>query len=71
VQLSSQGNQVSVTIINAQGQRYHGSGRWINYPHTFDYSLPGVPGVASCTVMSDGRIQVIYGGAPTYWTKQY
>lgn len=71
VQLSSQGHQVFVTIIGRDGKRHQGSGRWTNYPHTFDYSIPGVNGIANCTFLADGRIQVIYGNqAPSYWTRQ-
>lgn len=72
VQLSSTGNQVTVVIITQDGKRYNGGGRWLNYPNSFDYSIPGTPGVATCTVLSDGRIQVNYGNKPpTFWTKQY
>jgi hypothetical protein len=71
VQLSSSGHQVSVTIIGADGRRHQGAGRWINYPHTFDYSIPGYPGVAQCSVLPDGRIQVVYNQTVSYWTKQY
>ena len=72
IQLSSQGNQVFVAIIGKDGKRYQGSGRWIQYPKTFDYSVPGIVGVANCTVLNDGRIQVVYkNGTPSYWTKQY
>ena len=70
VQLSSSGQQVYVTIVGSNGQRYKGSGRWLNYPNKFDYSLPGYPGQAVCTFVSKNQIHVNYNGKVTYWNRR-
>lgn len=70
VQLSSNAQQVFVTIIGSNGQRYKGSGRWLSYPNKFDYSLPGFPGQAICTVVSPSQIHVNFNGKVTYWNRQ-
>ncbi len=70
VQLSSQGRQVFVTLINAAGKRFQGSGRWLQAGQTFDYSLPGYPGVTTGTVQNTKRITVAYGETPSIWTRQ-
>jgi len=70
VQISAQGQQVFVTLINAAGKRFQGSGRWLQAGQTFDYSLPGYPGVATGTVHSAKRITVAYGATPSTWTRQ-
>ena len=70
VQLSSQGQQVFVTLINAAGKRFQGSGRWLQAGQTFDYSLPGYPGVATGTVHNPNRITVAYGATPSTWVRQ-
>lgn len=69
VQLSSQGNQISVTIISPNGARSDGIGRWIQYGSKFDYSIAGFNGVANCTVASPNRIDVLFGGKWTTWTR--
>lgn len=70
VQISSQGQQVFVTLIDAAGKRFQGSGRWLHAGQRFDYSLPGYPGVATGTVHSAKRISVAYGETPSTWTRQ-
>lgn len=70
VQLSTQGQQVFVTIIGSNGSRVQGSGRWTQYPYRFDYSLPGYPGVANCALMNNGQIQVNYQGQVTTWSRR-
>lgn len=70
VQLSSQGQQVFVTIVSAQGQRFQGSGRWLQYPNKFDYSLPGYAGTAVCTFVNKNQIHVNYNGKITYWNRR-
>ena len=70
VQLSAQGQQVFVTLINAAGKRFQGSGRWLQAGQKFDYSLPGYPGVATGTVHDARRISIVYGNTPSIWTRQ-
>ena len=70
VQLSSQGHQVFVTIIGQSGKRFQGSGRWLQYPKSFDYSLPGYPGTAVCTFVNNSQIHVNYNGKVTYWNRR-
>ncbi len=70
VQISSQGNQIFVTVITRDGQRHQGSGRWVSHPTRFDYSMPGFSQVAECRVMSSSEIYVNSGGQTTVWTKR-
>lgn len=70
MQLSTQNQQVFVTIISRNGARTQGSGRWTNYPYQFDYSIPGYNGVAHCSVMRNGQIQVNFNNQITTWTRR-
>ena len=71
VQIATQGNQVFVTVIGSDGKRYQGSGRWTAYPSRFDYSIPGIQGIAHCTVLQGGTIRVDYNSPqPSYWTRR-
>lgn len=69
VQVSSQGQQISVMIIGTNGQRSQGIGRWIKKGYQFDYSIAGFKGVAICTILNSNKIKVVFSGKPTYWTR--
>lgn len=68
VQVSVNGNQIQVTLVDQQGNRHHGIGRWIKYGSKFDYSIAGFNGAAECTVVSSSRIDVFFGKWTT-WTR--
>lgn len=68
VQVSVNGNQIQVTLVDQQGRRHQGIGRWIQYGSKFDYSIAGFNGAAQCTVVSANRIDV-YFGKWTTWTR--
>ena len=70
VQVNSQGNQVTITFIDVKGNRRMASGRWIEQGRKFDYSVPGYPGVAICTVAGVNRIDVVYGSKVNTWVRQ-
>ena len=70
VQLDSQGRQVSVTPIDSARKQAQDSGRRLQAGQTFDYSMPGYPGVATGTVHNAKRITVAYGATPSTWTHQ-
>ncbi|PKK88689.1 MAG: hypothetical protein CVV64_17760 [Candidatus Wallbacteria bacterium HGW-Wallbacteria-1] len=71
IQLASQGNQVFVTVVGSNGQRYQGSGRWLVAGSQFDYSIPGLNGVAVCTInpQNYNQITVLMNGRYTYWSR--
>lgn len=69
VQVSSQGKQVYVTLVDRKGKRFSGSGRWLS-KSSFDYSIPGYPNVANCQVQSNDQISVVYGNTNTTWYRQ-
>lgn len=69
VQVSSQGQQISVMIIGTNGKRNQGIGRWIKKGYQFDYSIAGFKGVAICTILNSNKIKVVFSGKPTYWTR--
>ena len=68
VQVSTRGKQVFVTLIDSKGNRHEGSGRWLN-GSSFDYSIPGFPGAATCRIVSDSRIDVAYGKTQNSWIR--
>lgn len=70
VQVNTQGNQVFVTLISKDGQRFQGSGRWLKAGSSFDYSLPGYPGVAICTIINANQINIVYGTTRSTWYRQ-
>ena len=70
IQFHAQGNQVTVTSITSSGQRFKGSGRWIQPGIKFDYSFSGYPGIAVGTIVNRNQISVNYRGKVSIWSRQ-
>jgi hypothetical protein len=69
VQLSTKGNQVFITLIDKQGKRNQGSGRWLEAGRRFDYSFPNTA-VAYCTIINQNQIDVVNGQTANSWFRQ-
>lgn len=69
VRFASRGGQDSATLVNAAGKRAAGGDRWLRPGQTFDYALPGYPGMAAGKAYNANRITVALGETPSARTR--
>jgi hypothetical protein len=70
VDVQTQSGNVYVTVYGKQGEQWQGQGAWVD-GSSFRYSVTGWQGDFIGTVLSDGRVKIIYtgDGKVTYWSR--
>ena len=68
-QLTSKGNQIFVSVVDVNGKRSSGLGRWIRRGQSFDYTMTGFTTPVSAFVVNQNKIKVNNNGAITYWER--